>query len=113
DLALLASKMTAPDEPAKPDDPDDPEQNPGLPAAYTYLGQFADHDLTFDPISQLRDKLSPAQFRALADYRTPRFDLDNLYGRGPADQPYLYNDDGIHLYPGDPMPGHAFDPGAV
>jgi hypothetical protein len=113
ELALLASKMTAPPEPAGAGDPDDPEQNPGLPAAYTYLGQFADHDLTFDPISQLRDKLSPAEFRALADYRTPRFDLDNLYGRGPADQPYMYADDGIHLLAGDPMPGHAFDPGAV
>jgi ABC-type antimicrobial peptide transport system permease subunit len=28
---------------------------------------------------------------ALVDYRTPRLDLDSLYGRGPADQPYMYN----------------------
>jgi hypothetical protein len=27
---------------------------------------------------------------ALEDFRTPRLDLDNVYGRGPADQPYLY-----------------------
>ena len=32
----------------------------------------------------------PDQIHALADFRTPRFDLDNVYGRGPADQPYLY-----------------------
>jgi hypothetical protein len=24
-------------------------------------------------------------------------DLDNLYGRGPADQPYMHEPDGIHF----------------
>ena len=47
------------------------------------------------------------------DFRTPRFDLDNLYGRGPDDQPYMYDDDRVHLLPGAPIPGNAFDPGAV
>jgi hypothetical protein len=28
---------------------------------------------------------------ALVDFRTPRLDLDSLYGRGPDDQPYMYN----------------------
>ena len=32
----------------------DPEENSGIEAAYTYLGQFIDHDVTFDPTSQLR-----------------------------------------------------------
>ena len=27
---------------------------------------------------------------ALVDFRTPRLDLDSLYGRGPAEQPYMY-----------------------
>jgi hypothetical protein len=27
---------------------------------------------------------------ALTDFRTPRYDLDSLYGRGPDDSPYLY-----------------------
>jgi len=27
----------------------------------------------------------------------PRLDLDNLYGRGPADQPYRFLPDGVHL----------------
>jgi hypothetical protein len=27
----------------------------------------------------------------LVDFRTPSFDLDNVYGRGPADQPYMYD----------------------
>ena len=28
---------------------------------------------------------------SLEDFRTPRFDLDSVYGRGPDDQPYLYD----------------------
>jgi hypothetical protein len=27
---------------------------------------------------------------ALTDFRTPVLDLDNVYGRGSSDQPYLY-----------------------
>lgn len=66
----------------------DDEENPGIPAGYTYLGQFIDHDLTFDPVSSLDRQNDPD---ALVDFRTPRFDLDSLYGRGHADQPYLYD----------------------
>jgi hypothetical protein len=112
DLEQLAHEMTAPkdtDADAKPD----PEENPGIPAAYTYLGQFVDHDLTFDPISHLRATLTGAQLRALANFRTPRFDLDNLYGRGPDDQPYMYKKDGIRMLLGESMSGKPFDPGAV
>ena len=47
------------------------------------------------------------------DFRTPRFDLDNLYGRGPDDQPYMYKKDGIRMLLGEPMSGNPFDPGAV
>ncbi len=65
-----------------------------LPAGYTYFGQFVDHDITFDPVSSLGRQNDP---EALVDFRTPRFDLDSLYGRGPADQPYLYQEDGLHL----------------
>jgi hypothetical protein len=68
------------------DGPDDEEG--GFPAAYTYLGQFIDHDLTFDPVSSLARQNDPD---ALVDFRTPRFDLDDVYGRGPNDQPYLYD----------------------
>lgn len=113
DLKALAAEMTADEEPAQEAGPD-PEENPGIPAAYTYLGQFVDHDLTFDPISQLRQRLTTkSQLQALVDFRTPRFDLDNLYGHGPDDQPYMYRDDGIHLLPGARMQGSPFDPGAV
>src|SRR5437667_11457357 len=61
--------------------------NPGIPAGYTYLGQFIGHDITFDPVSSLQRSNDPD---ALVDFRTPRLDLDCLYGRGPEDQPYMY-----------------------
>lgn len=61
--------------------------NPGIPAAYTYLGQFIDHDVTFDPNSSLQQQNDPD---ALRDFRTPKYDLDSLYGSGPADEPFHY-----------------------
>jgi hypothetical protein len=68
-----------------------------ITSGYTYLGQFIDHDLTFDPISSLAAQIDPD---ALLDFRTPRFDLDSLYGAGPDDQPYLYQPDGEKLVEG-------------
>ncbi len=65
------------------------DENPAIPAGYTYFGQFIDHDLTFDPNSSLQKQNDPD---ATEDFRTPRLDLDSLYGRGPDDQPYLYQD---------------------
>lgn len=73
---------------ATPEHDFDAEENFDIPAGYTYVGQFIDHDITFDPVSQL-DRLNDPE--ALTDFRTPRLDLDSLYGRGPADQPYLYD----------------------
>jgi len=67
-----------------------PGENPDLPAGYTYLGQFVDHDITFDPVSSLERANDPD---ALVSFRTPRFDLDSLYGTGPADSPWLYDQD--------------------
>ncbi|HEY5976897.1 MAG TPA: heme peroxidase family protein [Solirubrobacterales bacterium] len=65
----------------------DKGDNPRIPAGYTYLGQFIDHDITFDPASQLLRFNDP---NALHNFRTPRFDLDSLYGEGPDDEPFLY-----------------------
>jgi hypothetical protein len=75
-----------------------------LPAGYTYFGQFVDHDITFDPVSSLTRQNDPD---GLVDFRTPRFDLDSLYGRGPSDQPYLYEPDGVHLALGREVPSPA------
>jgi hypothetical protein len=55
----------------------------GMPAGYTYLGQFIDHDLTFDKTKvTLGENVSPA---ALRQGRSPSLDLDSLYGAGPGD----------------------------
>jgi hypothetical protein len=62
--------------------------NATIPAGYTYFGQFVDHDLTFDPRSSLQKHNDP---ESLEDFRSPAFDLDCLYGRGPADQPYMFD----------------------
>src|SRR6516165_11304 len=95
-LTKLGAAMSSDADPADPKDGKDDEES-GIPALYTYLGQFIDHDLTFDPASSLQQQNDPD---ALVDYRTPRFDLDNVYGRGPDDAPYLY-EDGSHFILGE------------
>jgi hypothetical protein len=114
-IAELADAMTSTEEDTPtPEDqtPPDPEENPAIVAGYTYLGQFIDHDITFDPTSQLRESLTRDQLRQLVNFRTPRLDLDNVYGRGPDDQPYMYKEDSLHMELGDPMSGNPFDAGA-
>ncbi|MEJ2123759.1 MAG: peroxidase family protein [Alphaproteobacteria bacterium] len=69
--------------------PDSPAGDSEIPAGYTYLGQFIDHDATFDVATQLGEKISSdAQ---LENGRTPELDLDNVYGGGPLRSPHLYN----------------------
>ncbi|HYI92331.1 MAG TPA: hypothetical protein VEX68_02200, partial [Bryobacteraceae bacterium] len=109
-LKDLATAMTAePENPPTPETEPDDEENDVIAAGYTYLGQFIDHDLTFDPVSSLQRQNDPD---GLVNYRTPRFDLDSVYGRGPDDQPYLYRRDGIKMLLGDPLTGNDNDPGA-
>jgi hypothetical protein len=103
-LDALGAAMTSSFDPPK-DVKDDEES--GIPALYTYLGQFLDHDITFDPMSSLTKQNDPD---ALTDFRTPAFDLDNVYGRGRDDQPYLY-DDGPTFLLGEPISGGG-DPNA-
>lgn len=91
-IAALARTMILPADPKEAEPVPTPaplneQENPLIPAGYTYLGQFIDHDITFDPVSSLQRQNDPD---ALHNFRTPRYDLDSLYGRGPADQPYLY-----------------------
>jgi hypothetical protein len=96
-LTQLANAMVAEFDPPK-DGPDDEES--GIPALYTYFGQFIDHDLTFDPDGSFQKQKDPD---ALTDFRTPAFDLDNVYGRGPGEQPYMYDADGRSFALGDPL----------
>ena len=58
-----------------------------IPAGYTYFGQFVDHDITLDVSSSL-DVAQDAN--TITNMRTPALDLDSVYGRGPALDPFLY-----------------------
>ena len=89
----------------KPKDGFDGEES-GIPALYTYFGQFIDHDLTFDPMTTLIKHSDPD---ATTDFRTPALDLDNVYGRGPGDQPYLYDDSGMKFLLGELLDNGAPD----
>jgi hypothetical protein len=89
--------------------------NSQIPAGFTYLGQFVDHDLTFDKTSvMLGEDVSPAE---LLQARSPSLDLDSLYGAGPDDpgSEKFYEADGVHLKMGktlaaDGLPGmEGFD----
>jgi heme peroxidase len=71
-----------------------------IPAGFTYLGQFLDHDLTFDKSGLMEGvDIAPA---TLKQFRSPSLDLDSLYGNGPQDagSAKLYAADGIHLKTG-------------
>lgn len=90
-LRELADKMREPAEQGggwQPAAPPTNLDNPDIPAGYTYFGQFVDHDLTFDPASSFDRDNDPD---ALVNFRTPRFDLDSVYGSGPHDEPFQYD----------------------
>jgi hypothetical protein len=61
-LSALADKMVAVFDPPK-DGPDEEEN--GVPALYTYFGQFIDHDITFDPVSSLAKQQGSRRTRRL------------------------------------------------
>jgi len=62
--------------------------NPTLTAGFTFLGQFLDHDMTFDPTSSLARQQDPESIR---NFRIPALDLDSVYGGGPGASPHLYD----------------------
>ena len=75
--------------------------NPSLPAGYTYLGQFIDHDLSFDVRRKLPGGESSPELERTK--RSPSLDLDSLYGLEPeflkltALGREVYEPDGIRL----------------
>jgi hypothetical protein len=78
------------------------EEESGIPALYTYFGQFIGHDISFDRASGPQKRNDP---EALIDFRTPAIDLDSVYGWDPDDQPYMY-DGGIGQFLlGEPLAG--------
>jgi hypothetical protein len=82
----------------------EPAADSTIPAGYTYFGQFVDHDITFD-VSSTIDVTQDAN--AITNMRTPGLDLDSVYGRGPALDPYLYR----FPTPGDPPTAVKFQLG--
>jgi hypothetical protein len=76
-----------------PNNPDNPNHTAGV----TFLGQFLDHDITFDPTSSLLSQVDPT---TVTNFRTPAFELDHVYGAGRRASPHLYDQtspDGIKL----------------
>jgi len=67
--------------------------NPTMTAGSTFVGQFTDHDITFDQTSQLGVPQNPL---ISPNTRTPALDLDSVFGGGPGLRPNLYaeNPDG-------------------
>jgi len=81
----LSDPITLITDPAKSlNNPD----NPTLTAGFTFLGQFVDHDMTFDPTSSLARQQDPESIR---NFRIPALDLDSVYGGGPGASPHLYD----------------------
>ena len=62
--------------------------NPTITAGFTFLGQFLDHDMTFDPTSSLARRQDP---EAIRNFRIPALDLDSVYGGGPDVSPHLFD----------------------
>jgi hypothetical protein len=82
-LSGLAASMEEPRE-APPSVTDAPR----FPAGHVLLGQFIDHDLTFDNTPLPAQREDP---NARTNFRSARFDLDSLYGVGPSVSPQLYD----------------------
>lgn len=59
-----------------------------MTAGTTFVGQFLDHDVTFDNTSRLGVVTEPTQ---TPNTRDPRLDLDSVYGGGPSVSPQLYS----------------------
>ncbi len=94
----IAEAMTDQDL-AQPDSAD-----PAIPAGFTYLGQFVDHDLTMDRSEgQLGQDVDLDE---LLQGRSPALDLDSVYGRGPRDKDdqAFYAEDGVKLKVGTTTP---------
>ncbi len=68
--------------------------NPTMTAGTHFMGQFFDHDITFDVASPLGVPTDPT---TSLNGRTPAFDLDSVYGGGPSASPQLYDSAGLRF----------------
>ena len=87
-LEVPDAKLQALAEAMREANPGDPAgNNTRIPAGFTYLGQFVDHDITLD-LTALSDKEKDPL--GIENFRTPALDLDSIYGLGPDGSPHLY-----------------------
>jgi hypothetical protein len=77
-LEELASKMVEPDT----SDVFLAKKGENLFAGFTFIAQFIDHDITLDTTPLSLQQEDPD---ATTNFRTPRYDLDSVYGKGPVD----------------------------
>lgn len=97
-LKKISDSMTEPK--------DDPQNDsPSIPAGFTFLGQFIDHDVTLDVVSSLDAQADPT---AIENARTPLVELDSVYLQGLEASPYLYNQEEGHE--GEMLTGTADNP---
>ena len=88
---------------AMTDSPGPDSSGPSIPAGFTYLGQFIDHDLTMDRTAKALG--SNVTIEELLQGRSPALDLDCMYGRGPADtDDSKFYSDGIRIKMGTTAP---------
>lgn len=68
----------------------DKKGKPIMTAGFTFLGQFLDHDMTFDPTSSLERQQDP---ESIENFRSPLLELDSIYASGRGASPHLYDRD--------------------
>ena len=94
--ALTAAETTA--QPPTPgplfDDLTNGNNPAGVPAFFTYFGQFLDHDMTLDSLPLPVDFVDPT---TIVNDRDQRLNLDSVYGSRKRPNPALYEADGKHL----------------
>jgi len=73
------------------EDEDTAEDGPA-DAGIAFLGQFIDHDITLEATTEL-GKTFEGSVSDLRNFRTPKLDLDCVYGDGPEVDPHLYDRD--------------------
>lgn len=85
--------------------PFDPNRDSQIPAGYTYLMQFINHDIAFSKVPGIPSNTLKADQINMAPY--PSLNLDSVYGLGPnhSDSANLY--DGNKLRLGKTKPGIA------
>ena len=71
------------------DDDADPSTDGAMAAGWPFFGQFIAHDITADR-SPLGHRADPEQVK---NFRTPRANLEGVYGAGPTGSPYLFQRD--------------------